>query len=79
MDAASDITPFPDGPIVKAVPLETVRGEFNRRYPGGTGDDLQKANTRRKAWDAVLLLAVDATNGEVGYRQIGKQEWIWPI
>jgi hypothetical protein len=79
MDVASDITPFPDGPTVKAVPLETVRQEFNRRYPGGTGDDLQKANTRRKAWDTVLLLAVDATNGQVGYRQIEKLEWIWPI
>jgi hypothetical protein len=79
MDAASEIRPFADGPLVKAVPLETVRAEFHRRYPGGSGDDLQRANTRQKAWTSVLLLAVDATNGQVGYRQIGEDEWIWPV
>jgi hypothetical protein len=79
MDAASEIRPFSDGPPVKAVPLDTVRDEFNRRYPGGSGDDLQKANTRQKAWTAVLLLAVDATNGQACYRQIGEDEWIWPL
>jgi hypothetical protein len=79
MDAATEIQPFFGGPPVKAVPLETVRDEFYRRYPGGSGDELQKANTRQKAWNAVLLLAVDATNGHACYRQIGEREWIWPL
>jgi hypothetical protein len=79
MDAATEIQPFFGGLPVKAVPLETVRDEFYRRYPGGSGDELQKANTRQKAWNAVLLLAVDATNGHACYRQIGEREWIWPL
>jgi hypothetical protein len=79
MDAATEIQPFFGGPPVKAVPLLTVRDEFYRRYPGGSGDELQKANTRQKAWNGVLLLAVDATNGQACYRQIGEREWIWPL
>jgi hypothetical protein len=79
IDGGSMIRPFVDGPLIKAVNLETVRAEFIKRYPVGEGTEEQKYDTRRKAWTAAIKHATDAMNGEVGFREIDQVEWLWPI
>jgi hypothetical protein len=79
VEGGSMIRPFHDGPLIKAAKLESVREEFVKRFPVGDGDDGQKANTRRKAWGTAVAHATDATNGMVGYREIEKVEWLWPL
>jgi hypothetical protein len=41
-DVASEQRPFADGPIVRAVDLELVRGEFYRRYPAPSNSQRQR-------------------------------------
>jgi AAA domain len=73
-DAASEQRPFADGPIVRAVDLELVRGEFYRRYPAD-GDSRSKKAARRTAFNRAITRAQD--QGLVGIREIGATTFVW--
>jgi hypothetical protein len=69
VDAGSDVRPFADGPMVRAVDLKLIRTEFYKQYPAD-GDEKQKADLRRKAFgrtikdaQAKLLIAIREMDG----------------
>jgi hypothetical protein len=69
-----DITPFLDGPIVRACDVELVRAEFYRQYPA-EGDPQKKAETRRKAFARALKSAQDSTL--IMLREIDGTQFVW--
>jgi hypothetical protein len=73
-DAASNQRPFPDGPMVRAVEVETVRGEFYKSY---AADDDAKAKqaARQKAFRRALMAAQDKEL--IGMREIEGVMLIW--
>jgi hypothetical protein len=72
--AGADIAPFSDNLVVRAVNVELVRTEFYKQYPA-EGDDKQKANTRRQAFNRVLKDA--QAKGLVASREVGGVQLIW--
>jgi hypothetical protein len=60
VDQGKMLQPFPDGPAVRAVDLGAVRAEFYRTYPAD-GDDKQKQETRRKAFQRSIRDVHDVT------------------
>ena len=69
-----DITPFLDGPRVRACDIELVRAEFYRQHPA-EGDPLKKAETRRKAFGRALRNAQDSTL--IMLREIEGTQFVW--
>jgi hypothetical protein len=74
VDAGTEVTPFADGPTVRAVNIETVRGEFYKQYPAD-GDEKQKAETRRKAFGRAIKDA--QAKHLVALREINNVQLIW--
>lgn len=72
-DACKSIVPRPGSDPVRAVPLDTVREEFDLRYPTGEGDPRQQRNTRLKAWKRAL----EALPSDFGTCVCADREWIW--
>jgi RecA-family ATPase len=70
----SDIKLDPNGPSIKATPLEIVRTEFYATYPAD-GDQAQKQETRRKAWNRQLKRARDARL--ICTRDMNGKDFIW--
>jgi len=73
-DHGSDQRPFHDGPIVRAIDLEIVRGEFYKSYPTD-GDAKQKQETRRRAFNRAIRDA--QAIGVVGVRTIDGTTLVW--
>ena len=73
-DDGKEVRPFLDGPLVRACDLELVRGEFNKQYVA-EGNDRQKADARRKAFQRAITGAQDL--GLVAVREIGGVQLIW--
>jgi hypothetical protein len=69
-----NMTPFLDGPIVRACDVELVRTEFYRQYPA-EGDACKKAETRRKAFGRVLKSAQDSSL--IMLREIDGTQFVW--
>jgi hypothetical protein len=74
-DAGSDATPFPDGPVVRAVDIKLIRNEFYRQYPAD-GDERQKATARRQAFHRVVKDA--QAKGLITTREVEGVQLIWP-
>jgi Fe-S-cluster containining protein len=71
-----NITPFLDGPTVRACDIELVRAEFYRQYPA-EGDPRKKAETRRQAFHRVLKSAQDSTL--IMLREIDGTQYVWLV
>jgi hypothetical protein len=70
-----DHRPGGDGPVVKAVSVESVRIEHNRLYVhGGDGD---RAEAERKAWGRALKTARD--NRVIGSENSCGRDFIWMV
>ena len=71
----SDRRPYPDGPVVRAVNIETVRTEFYKDYPASGADDNSKQGARQKAFRR----AVDDAHAAslIGCREIDGVTYIW--
>lgn len=70
----ADVRVFEDVPPRKAVRIDRVREEFNRRHAvGDSADDSTKRKAYRRALDKVLKDQLYAT------RTVGLVEYIWPI
>jgi hypothetical protein len=75
-DAGTEVAPFADGPVVRAVNIELVRTEFCRQYPA-EGNQKQKADARRQAWRRVIKDAKDKQL--IATREVGDIQLIWLI
>lgn len=73
-DAGFDATPFPDGPVVRAVDIKLIRNEFYRQYPAD-GDERQKATARRQAFYRAVKDA--QAKGLVTTREVDGIQLIW--
>lgn len=73
-EVAKQQRPFADGPLVRAIDLELLRGEFYRMYPAD-GDDKQKAAARQKAFRRAVLDA--QSDGRICARDIGGVTFVW--
>jgi hypothetical protein len=74
VNAGENITPWADGPTVRACDLELVRTEFYRQYPAD-GTEEQKAETRRKQFKRSVKDAV--ARSLTATREIDGTQWIW--
>jgi hypothetical protein len=73
-DVGVDITPFIDGPTVRAVDIGIVRTEFYKRY-AADGDTKQKADARRMAFNRAIK---DATaKNLIVTRECGNVQYVW--
>jgi hypothetical protein len=75
VDAGTEVTPFADGPTVRAVNVETVRAEFYKQYPAD-GDEKQKKEARKKAFGRAIKDA--QAKHLVALREINNVQLIWP-
>jgi hypothetical protein len=73
-DCGSEQRPYADGPIVRAVDIETVRAEFYTAYPAD-GDAKAKQEVRRKAFGRTVKDA--QARSLVGTRDIGGTTFVW--
>jgi AAA domain len=73
-DAGKEVRPFPEGPMVRACDLELVRGEFNKQYVA-EGNDRQKADARRKAFQRAISGAQDLSL--IAVREMGGVQLVW--
>jgi hypothetical protein len=74
VDHGQDITPFADGPMVRACDVELVRAEFYRAYPAD-GTEQQRSEVRRKQFKRSIRDAVERSL--VVTRETGARQWIW--
>lgn len=75
-DHGRELQPFADGPSVRAVDVEIVRGEFCRQYPAD-GTERQKADARRKAFKRAMLEAQSASL--IQMREVDGGQVVWLI
>lgn len=74
IDHGADRQPLLDGPVVRAVHIETVRKEFYASYPA-EGDAKQKAAARQKAFKRAVADA--QAKGLIGVRDMGAETLLW--
>jgi hypothetical protein len=72
--ASSDLTPFADGPVVRAVDRELVRAEFYKQHPAD-GDAKQKAEARRKAFNRAVKDA--QAKSLIMVREVAGVQLVW--
>jgi hypothetical protein len=75
VDLGSDIRPYADGPIVRAIDKELVRKEFYKDYPADGDTNEQKQNARRRAFNHALNNA--QTANLIGVREIDGTQYVW--
>lgn len=73
-DEAREIRPFPDGPMVRAVEIEDIRGEFYKSFMAD-GDAGTKQATRRQAFGRAVHSAQQ--KNLIGLREIGLTTFVW--
>lgn len=73
-DCGTDQRPYVDGPVVRAVDIETVKADFNKAYPAD-GDGKAKQDARRKAFSRAAKEAQG--RGLIGVRDIGATTFVW--
>jgi hypothetical protein len=76
-DCGEDLRPFPNGPVVRAVDREAVRGEFYRTYSGADGDKKKQANAKRQQFNRLIMDA--QAKGLLVVREIGDRTMMWPV
>jgi hypothetical protein len=67
--------PLPDGPPVRAVQLDKIREEFNKRYPLDDGDRQKRLNKRRQVFKRSMETA--QSRGLIEGRQIEESFMVW--
>jgi hypothetical protein len=77
VDAGSDVTPFADGPVVRAVDLKLVRTEFYKQYPADGDTKQQQANVRRQAFGRVIKDAQAKTL--IATREVDGIQLVWLV
>ena len=73
-DQAKNERPFVDGPVVRAIDLELIRGEFHRQYPA-TGDEEAKRRARKEAFRRAIVRAQE--QGRICIRDSGGVTLVW--
>jgi hypothetical protein len=76
VDAGRDVTPFADGPLVRAVDLKLVRTEFYKQWPA-EGDEKQKAAVRRQAFGRVIKDA--QAKALIATREVNGVQLVWLV
>jgi hypothetical protein len=76
VDHGADIRPWPDGPMVRALPVEAVKAEFFKQYLAKGETERAKQDARRKAFHR----AIETANGRglVAVRELDGIEYAWP-
>jgi hypothetical protein len=69
--AGKEQRPMPDGPMVRAVDIEIVRGEFYNAYPAMDGTPEQRRDAKRQAFNRAVKAA--QSKGVVGIRANANQ------
>jgi hypothetical protein len=75
-DAGSDVMPFADGPVVRAVDLKLIRAEFYKQYPAD-GDAKQQTNVRRQAFNRAIKDA--QAKSLIMVREVGGVQLVWLV
>jgi hypothetical protein len=74
-DCGEEIRPFADGPAVRAIKSDIVRGEFYKHHLATDADDKQEA--RRKAFVRAVKAAQD--KGLIAIRDVNGTQFIWLV
>ncbi|HEY2230357.1 MAG TPA: hypothetical protein VGI22_21970 [Xanthobacteraceae bacterium] len=75
-DDGKDIRPWPDGPTVRGVEIEFVRGQFYKGHPAAEATDAKaKQWARRKAFKRAIDEATAA--GLIGTWEIETVTYVW--
>jgi hypothetical protein len=74
-DRGTDLCPFGNGPMVRAVDKETGRAEFYKAYPAEGGTPMQREGTRKRAFNRAIGDAL-ATN-LICVREIEDIQYVW--
>jgi hypothetical protein len=72
----SEVTPFADGPVVRAIDLKLVRTEFYKQYPAD-GDTKQQTNVRRQAFGRVVKDA--QAKALIATREVNGVQLVWLV
>jgi hypothetical protein len=76
-DAGTDILPFADGPRVRAIKSETVRGEFYKQYATTDTDPKKRQEARSKAYRRAIHTAQE--RNLIAVRELDGIEWLWLV
>jgi hypothetical protein len=76
VDAGTLVTPFLDGPLVRAVDLKLVRAEFYKQYPAD-GDTKQQTAARRQAFGRAIKDA--QAKSLIATREIDGVQLVWLV
>jgi hypothetical protein len=76
-DAGTDILPFADGPTVRAIKSETVRGEFYKQYATTDTDAKKQQEARSKAYRRAIHTAQQRE--VIAIRELDGIEWLWLV
>jgi hypothetical protein len=74
-DCGTDIRPFADGPVVRAIDEELVRAEFYKSYLADGDTEAKRAAARRKAFQRAVKDA--QARNLVGVRVIDAVTFVW--
>jgi hypothetical protein len=72
----TDVTPFADGPVVRAVDLKLVRTEFYKQYPA-EGDTKQQTSVRRQAFGRAVKDA--QAKALIATREVDGVQLVWLV
>jgi hypothetical protein len=75
-DLETGAVAYADGPTVRACDLELVRQEFYRQHPAD-GDEKQKADARRQAFNRAVKAAQAATL--IAIREVAGVQLVWLV
>jgi hypothetical protein len=76
-DAGTDILPFADGPRVRAIKSETVRGEFYKQYATTDTDPKKQQGARSKAYRRAIHTTQE--RNLIAVRELDGVEWLWLV
>jgi len=74
-EQVTDLRPFANGPIVRALRVEQVRAEFFKAHYADGETEKAKQNAKRMAFKRAVEAAVD--KGKIVTREVGGVEYIW--
>jgi hypothetical protein len=70
-----EIRPWADGPMVRALRLDLVRGEFRKGYYVGSDSRRKDLEAKRKAFKRAIDIATERK--VIVTREIGEEEFVW--
>jgi hypothetical protein len=75
--SGTDINPFPDGPKLRGVLLQTVRDEFSRAYPADGETEKLRWKAIGEAWRRELKEFSNPEHPCIGVWESKGQKWVW--